>query len=324
MLAVAPPPDPYQIYAQARAVWASQRYPAFLAYTIAVSVDERGTQKTRHYRAFYDAADDRVHVYGVSEEEQQSPHVPDGINLSVDPKRNFHTLFSKRVGSAEEAVDYLGVPMLAPNYSFGIEPYVPPSAATQADQAALVEAVRREFDDPMPSDKAAQLDEDAAPKEIGHVVSTERAYRITYDGLQPIDGSDAYHLLLQPLRAPDEFRLREIWIDPQTFTTRAILTQGNFAGTTPWLVNSALLDEASRLVNVPLLGTVPWLVTFSLVDGAQYISSEEALRPVRVGAHTYDRAAIAFQGIRAEAGLSSVWHPLVPPAGVLREPSQNL
>lgn len=113
-------PEPYQIYAHARFDWASQQYPPYVSYTIAVDVNERGVAKSNHYRAIYDARYDRVHVEAVSEEERVDPHVPTGVDMSLDPKRAWKTLFKYPGGHPDEAVDYLGVPMLAPNYSFGV------------------------------------------------------------------------------------------------------------------------------------------------------------------------------------------------------------
>ena len=106
--------DPYLVFERARQVWASQQYPRAVSYTIAVDVDDRGVTKTNHYRAIFDALLDRVYVDAVSEEERDHPYLPHGINLSIAPKRQFRTLFKRPVGRPQRAVDYLGVPVLAP------------------------------------------------------------------------------------------------------------------------------------------------------------------------------------------------------------------
>jgi hypothetical protein len=290
--------DPYQIYARARAVWQAQSCPPYVSYLIVVNVDERGTPKANHYRAAFDAVHDRVYTEAVSEEEATDPHTPDGINMTIDPKRQFQTLFKKKVGNPERAVDYLGVPILAPNYSFGIAPFVPQVASSQPDQAALVQEVRREFNDPMGAQQAHDLQNAEGLKEIGHVSSTDREYDITYDGVETIDGSSTYHLSLRPVHPSALLRLREMWIDTQTYATRRLVTQGNFAN-----------------------DSIPWVVTFARVDGVQYIATEQAQQPVSVGRHTYDRAAISFQAI---APASPPQHdPLtgvVPSGALLEEP----
>lgn len=275
----------------------SQHYPDYVAYTIAVSVDERGVPKTAHYRAIYDATHDRIYMNGVSEEERVAPHVPTGTNFTLEPKRNWMTLFKRHVGNPEDAVDFLGVPMLAPNYSFGIAAYVPEVATTQPDQAALVQEIRRQFNDPMSAEKAQQLNSASGLKEIGRVVATDRDYAITYAGVEGIAGMQAYHLLLRPLHASARLRLRQMWIDTQTFATVKLITQGNF--------NSS---------------NVPWAVTFATVNGAQYIAAEQALAPVGSGRHLYEQASISFDSVGPAQPGRYLWKPIASSKNVLTEP----
>jgi hypothetical protein len=290
-------PDPYQLYSRARAVWMSQHYPDYVTYTIAVWVDERGVPKTAHYRAVYDATHDRIYMNGVSEEERVAPHVPTGTNITLEPKRNWMTLFKRHVGNPEDAVDFLGIPMLAPNYSFGIAAYVPEVATTQTDQAALVAEIRRQFNDPMSSQKAQQLNNASGLKEIGRVVSTDRDYAIAYAGVDTVAGTRAYHLMLRPLQASPRLRLRQMWIDTRTFTTVRIVIQGNF-------INS----------------NVPWAVTFATVNGAQYIAAEQALAPVGSGRHLYEQATISFESVGPAQPGRYLWTPIASSKNVLTEP----
>jgi hypothetical protein len=294
---VAQVPDPYQIYAHAEAAWIAAKYPPYVGYSIVVVVNEKGVQKSNHYSATYDAQRDRVYVKAVSEEEQADPHVPEGINMSVDPKRRFATLFKRRLGNPEEAVDYLGVPVLAPNYSFGIARYVPSIEQTAEDRAALVQEIRREFDDPMPAQKRMPADDASGPKEIAHVVATQHEYDVVYDGVESINGHDAYHLSLRPTSPCGALRLREIWVDTQTYQTYRLLTERNFTN-----------------------GSVPWLITFTQIGGAPYIASETALRPVGVGPHLYESAAITFTDIAPVQPKSYLLDAAIPPDNALMEP----
>jgi hypothetical protein len=291
-------PDPYQIYAHARAVWMSQHYPPYVSYTIAVAVDEGGVLKTAHYRATYDATHDRIFTDGVSDEERAQPHVPTGTNITLEPKRQWMTLFQRHVGHPEESVDYLGVPMLAPNYSFGIAAYVPPVATTENDRAALVEEIRRQFNDPMSAQKEQQLDASGGLKQIGRVVSTDRDYTIVDQGIETVAGRDAYHLRLQPLRSSPKLRLRDLWVDSQTFATLRLVTQGNFTNS-----------------------VVPWTITFASIGGAQYIASEEAQAPVGVGRHLYTRATVSFESVVPARPGRYLWAPMpIVSKNLLAEP----
>ena len=289
-------PDPYQIFAHARSVWMQQHYPAYVSYIIAVDVDEKGVHKTNHYMALYDSQRDAVHVDAVSAEERQDPHYANGTNMTLEPKRNFHSIYKQHVGNYEEAVDTLGVPLLAPNYSFGIAPYVARTDAPQTDQQ-LIAQIRQQFNDPMSAQKADALEKSEGLKEIGSVTSTNREYDITYDGIDSIDGHDAYHLLLRPLRGADRLRLRELWVDTQTFTTPQCVTQGNFANT-----------------------AVPWTVTFAVVDGVQYIASEHAGATLSVGPHHYDDASVSFEQLVPTQPSRYLWNGIPPTKNTLVEP----
>ena len=291
-------PDAYQLLAHARAVWLSQQYPPWISYTIAVSVNDGGVIKTLHYKAFYDSLHANVDVNAVSVEEHADPHVPAGVNLSVRPKRNFKTIFVKPVGRPEDAVDFLGIPRLAPNYSFGVAPHST-AIADQSDaeqRAALVREIREQYNDPMPSQKAQVLERDEPLKEIANVTTANRSYVVSFNGVENLNGRDTYHLSLRPARSSAKLRLREIWIDTATFTTSQLVTQGNF----------------NRF------GSVPWTITFQSVDGSQYIAAETANAPVSLGPHTYRDASIRFESITS--GQPSMVTPLTVPANVLEEP----
>ncbi|HVA34248.1 MAG TPA: hypothetical protein VNG31_08880, partial [Candidatus Baltobacteraceae bacterium] len=86
--------------------------------------------------------------------------------------------------------------------------------------------------------------------------------------------------------------------DTQTFATCRLVTQGNF--------------ESSP---------VPWTITFASIGGAQYISSENADRPVRVGPHVYERARIDFEDVATTQPSRYLWNPVAPSKQLLVEPS---
>ncbi|MGZ3496401.1 MAG: hypothetical protein ACXWNK_03720 [Vulcanimicrobiaceae bacterium] len=277
-----PQENPYYIYSHARDVWMAQRYPDYIAYTVVIDVDEKGVPKANHYHSVYDAMHDVVHVNAVSDEEKISPHVSSGVNIHLRPKRQFQTIIDRRVGNPEEMTDFLGVPLLAPNYSFGIAPYIAPQQQTGGDQ--LVQAIRQQYKDPMPAAKAQQMSSSGPLKEIASVTSTRRDYVMTLQGTEQVAGRVAYHVSLRPVHDPRRLRLRELWVDTQSFETLQLITAGNFTG---------------------IGANVPWTVTFDDVDGVRYIASEMANAPVSVGEHTYDRASISFEQIE-----STHWSPL--------------
>ncbi len=292
------PQDPYNIFARARAVWSAQHYPSFLSYTIAVHVTERGVEKSKHYHLTYDAQNDAINVNPVSDEEHAAPPPVTGFIWHLQPRRQGRVLFDKKVGNPGEAVDYLGVPKLAPTYSFGMKAH----AGTESgrDDDALVAQIRQEFNDPMPAAKNNELDAQGKLKSIASVTSRSRAYTIRLAGVEPLGGRDCYHLSLKPNGNAKQERLRELWVDTQTFETHQVLNAGNFTGS-----------------------VVPWLITFENIDGATYIAQEVAQAPVGIGEHRYEHASIAFESISAAARPARMENGLFTSKEIMTEPTDG-
>ena len=262
--------DPYAIYAAARTYWENARYPAFVSYTVDVRVEEAGLWKTNHYHLTYDAGSDVVHVNPVSDEEIAHPHrVPPGPVGSI---------FGFRVTKAESRTDYLGVPELAPNYSFGLAKYVPKDSI---DSKELVKQIRDEFHDP--ARPKPQPSPTGIP-EIADVHAVARDYDITLTGIETVDGHADYHLKLRPVRAPKRYRLRDLWIDERTYFTDRLVNDGNF-------------------VDGPGPG-VMWNVSFARVWDAPYVQQEVAQGPLAFPGATYQQASVSFEDIaQSEAPL---------------------
>lgn len=285
--------DPYAIFARAREHWESARYPKQLAYDVVVHVTHRGIASTSHYHLYYDAVADSIKVNAVSDEELAHPYTPHGINT-------FFNFFGGQIpmSSPQHSFDYLGVPVLAPNYSFGIAPYIKPSP--QVDSAELVREIRREFHDP--PKRAAPPGSSALPT-IASVDVVRRHYVIELNGTTDVDGHQDYDLRLRPVRDPGAYRLREVWIDTQTFATDRLVTQGNF-------------------VDGGMTG-VPWTVTFRQNDGVPYIASEQTSQSFSVDRRAYDGATVSFENIRPQripayaslmgfGGTQALTEPLAP------------
>ena len=264
--------DPYQIFGMARARWGAQHYPEKIAYTVAVDVVESGARKTERYEAGYDAAEESLLVDPVSDREKAHPYyVPGGFGFNIALSGQ---------GRPDPDVDFFGVPFLAPNYSFGIGVTPRGSASPPPDPMELVREVRAEFHDPLAPSRSVPVPA-ASPglREIAAVSTRTRTYDINLVGIEPVDGTPAYHLILHPVRDPGRYRLRDLWIDTQSYEPRKLVEGLNF-------------------VRGP--GTaVAWSVTFEQSGGASYIATETALAPTRLGRHHYSTVSIAFENVRA-------------------------
>ena len=213
--------DPYQVFGAARARWESQHYPEKIAYTVAVDVVESGVRKSERYEAGYDAAEDTLLVDPVSDREKAHPYyAPGGFGFNV-------ALFGQ--GRPNPDVDFFGVPFLAPNYSFGIGVTPRGSSSPPPDPMELVREIRAEFHDPLPPSRNMPVPA-ASPglREIAVVSTRTETYDITLAGIEPVDETPAYHLVLHPLREPGRYRLRDLWIDTQSFAPRKLVEAQQF------------------------------------------------------------------------------------------------
>ena len=286
--------DAYQLFAKTRDTWLHQRYPAYIDYTVAVTVDEGASPKTERYQSSYDATNNTIRVEPVSDWEQLHPASGKGVNLGF--------LFFP-VNKPLPPVDFLGVPMLAPTYSFGMAPFVAMKPPHRFSDAEVVAQVRAQFHDPNPRGVAA-VGAPVIPSglhEIGSVVAFKRDYLISLLGEETIDGHRCYHLGLKPTRDYHRYRLRDVWVDETTHETRQLREAINFQ------------DGPGTLV--------PWTIGFADIGGALYVDRESADLPMTYRGLLYRHATVSFEDIRSR---TTPVHPMeFPPTNdlVMSEPT---
>jgi hypothetical protein len=262
--------QPYAIFAKARYAWERAMYPPELSYSVTVTVVRGAVHSIARYHAFYDSRRNLVRTNGVSDQELAHSYTPHGINT-------FLNLFGGSIplSAPQRTFDYLGVPLLAPNYSFGIAPYV--AVFTGMDSMQLVNEIRKEFHDPAPIRRQTTTQGNGRLKTIAVVNVSHRRYIITLGGMAEVNGHADYVLLLHPVSDPATYRLRRLWIDARTFATDALVTQGNFTA--------------------PGLSNVSWTVQFKQIGGAPYIASEQSRSAFAIDRRSYDGATLTFTNI---------------------------
>jgi hypothetical protein len=261
--------DPYAIFAAVQRSWQSAVYPRKMSYGVTVSVSGNAVTSQAHYHAYYDAAQNSVRVVPISDEELAHPYTPHGINFNLSLPLGG----SIPLSAPQRTFDYLGVPVLAPNYSFGIVPNGPVNAMPSG--MALVREIRKEFHDPFPPRVQQSNPNDL--KTIAEVVVAHRQYVITLDGTQTLDGHPDYHLSLQPVTDPGTYRLREMWVETANYAVDRLITGGNFTSGD--------------------LGHVRWQIDYRQLGGAPFITSETCFGPVNLDRRHYESASIAFTAI---------------------------
>jgi hypothetical protein len=272
---VAASPDPYDVFARARAAVTTAHYPASLRYTIAVSGVDGAMPRENHYRAYCHPNEGFIDVAPISEEETAAPPpVVHGINFALTAGicggrcDTGSGSIAVPVGHSSWRPDLIGVPVLEPTYMFGLA-YAENTAPARATNGVSALPV------------------------IATVSSAARAYRITFDGTAVIDGVSTYHLSLVPVRKPHDNRLRELWVGAGDYLPRKAVLAGNFS--------------------VAPLVDVPWMVTFAVRNGAPLIASELAEATLYLAhRHVVRDAVIAFEQVR-DSDDSLIDKPLVEP-----------
>jgi hypothetical protein len=103
-------------------------------------------------------------------------------------------------------------------------------------------------------------------REITHVEATSRDYQIELAGTDRLDGVDAIHLTFVPLREPETNRLRDLWLDPQSYRT--------------------IQENVQGILNGKPYDGVEWTVRYAVVDGRNYLQQLVADAPLHFGLET--------------------------------------
>lgn len=186
-----------------------------------------------------------------------------------------------------------------------------PSPATSTDpgrawtSAELVAKIRAKFHDPgpspSPSPTPAPTPTSSGLKQIAVVTAFARHYIISLVGIEPLDGAPTYHLKLQAVVEPHRYRLRDLWIDTQTYATRQLVSDGNFTSG-PW-------------------PGAPWTVRFAQIDGATYIADESAAQPFEYGNLRYTATTVEMQGASVDVGHHLPSYCRLSASNILSEPT---
>jgi hypothetical protein len=234
--------DAYEIFRNARERFSAGNISGQVRFSIRVSALSGTNPVSSVYDGMYDAHDDRHQIERFSREEAAQPFVPHGINIDVTFTAQGVTRTAKRLNSQKAPTDLIGFPDLSPRYSFGIanDRNSRPQKKTDAHGAAA----------------------GAAPPSfvIGRTASRPRDYKISVAGIES-QGRSTYHLSLEPLHDPKKLRLRDMWVDTETFETRKATIDGNFTKKST--------------------AAVYWTVEMVSVDGTEFIGSEHAESVVR-------------------------------------------
>jgi hypothetical protein len=254
----APPsssPDPNTIFDNVRRAWGAGAYPRYAEYVAVVSFHNAGRFVRRTWETTEDIRNGVVYSRPFSREEDAHPYTPHGINVNI-PFLAFL--------SPDHQPDPIGHVAFAIDQDYGLAPGERKFASVSASGA--IDAQR------------------SALPVIGRTGTIARDYAVSLIETTTDAQGAEYHLGLQPLRDPARHRLRELWVDANT-----------------WLPEEAIVEGIG---NRGPLNAVRWRIEYRQTDGGTYIARETALAPLQTKYALLHDTTIAFGEVKLTSHLT--------------------
>ncbi len=247
------PLDADAIFAAARKAWGAGAYPRFAEYVAVVSFHNGTRFVRRTWETTEDLRHGVVYSHAFSREERANPTTPHGINISF---------FGLGPSNKEQPVDPIGQVAFAIDQDYGL------ASATRHLQSTNTTSTFDAVRSSLPV--------------IGHTGTVARDYDVSLLETAVDEQGPEYHLGLRPLHDPQRLRLRELWVDGNT-----------------WRTEEAVVDGIGSR---PPLTQVPWRIEYRETDGATYIATETALGPLDYGrAGTLRSVRISFDEVKLQS-----------------------
>jgi hypothetical protein len=230
-------PQAEHLFAQARSVWRARTDVPYLRYGALVRYLHSGHVFDNWWDAYYRNSDGAISLTPLLDIDEQHKRLS-GIPFSIFGIKIFDT-------NPDAEPIRLDEPRIAPSENFGV--------LGRGESAAPAPTPEP---NPVASDDIREI----------RIQAAARDYRIQLAGTESMQGVDAIHLTLVPLRDPALNRLRDMWLDPVTYRTLQLNVQG--------ILNGKPYDG------------ILWTVRYTLVDGRQYLQQIIADEPLHFGFDT--------------------------------------
>jgi len=252
LLADAPSPSPApssdpqaeRLFSAARAAWRARTDVPYVRYGALIRYLHNGHVFDNWWDAYYRTSDGALSLMPLLDIDEQH-HRLSGIPFSIFGLKIFDT-------NPDAEPIRLDEPRIDPSSNFGI--------------LARGELPTPSAPSPAPPAAAPSPQESGDLREISRIEASSRDYQVLMAGTDSMQGVDAIHLKLVPLRDPNINRLRDLWLDPASNRTLQLNVQG--------ILNGKPYDG------------VLWTVRYVVVDGRQYLQQIIADSPVRFGIDT--------------------------------------
>jgi hypothetical protein len=259
-------PQADAIFARAKNAWRARAEVPFVTYGLRERYEWRDRVHDNWWQVSYRSSDRALALQRVIVAQQEDARLR-GVPITLNLRFHDNPARADSVDTNPDADAFpILDPQIEPNASFGMLAHEHRSALVGAPTPSP---------GPLPSATPASLPVPAATpdpgqtplRELIRVEAVARDYRIELAGTERIRDVDTYHLTLTPLRDPHVYRLRDLWVDTQSYVTVQLALAGLFEGK-PY--------DAAR-----------WIVTYVPIEGRYYVGQIKTDDQLRFGADRF-------------------------------------
>jgi hypothetical protein len=218
-----------RIFRRAKEVWLLRREAPFLTYGMRESYVWRDRPHENWWRASFRSSDRQLALERVIVPEQEQARLR-GIAIGLHIHFHSHkaAVESLDTNPDSDAFPILD-PMIEPSSGFGMVRQATPAKLVDTQTASpSAGATATPLPTPVPT---LSPEGEATPlHELARVEVFGRDYQIALVGIEHLAGGDAYHLSLTPLRNPQVYRLRDLWVATDSYATLQLAVDGLFEG----------------------------------------------------------------------------------------------
>jgi hypothetical protein len=266
--AVAADLPPEEIFARAKGAWRARSEAPFVTFSLRERYDWRSATHDNWWQAAYRETDHALALTRTVVADDEARRLR-GSPIALDFRWHQGTGRADSVDTNRDADAFpILDPRIEPNASFGLMRREQKAVLAGASATASVPPEPRVTSAAAaPPAPDVATGSDAPLRELARVEAVSRDYAIAVAGIENVRGTDAYHLTLTPLRSPNLYRLRDLWIDADSFATVRLAVHGLFDGK-PY-------DDAR------------FVVTYVTLDGRTYVQQIKTDETLRFGLDRY-------------------------------------
>lgn len=240
-------PQADAIFTRAKGVWRARVEPPFASYGLRERYEWHDRLHESWWQVSYRSSDSALSLRRIIVPEEENARLR-GTPITLNIRMHGHPAHADAFDTNPDADAFpILDPQIEPNASFGMLPHEPKSALVGTAGETPRPNVAQQSPAPVATPASLAPDPGQTPlRVLVRVEAVARDYRVVLAGIERLRDSDTYHLMLTPLRDPRIYRLRDLWVDTQSYVTVQLAVAGLFDGKpyddARWIVNYVPID----------------------------------------------------------------------------------